>query len=77
MIIFCSLHGLSNQGEDNMVKPDGNGQSPNSNHHLNILEVPLYADPKNIRKYESIEDIYGERPAYVVQKNVVMSKRYG
>jgi hypothetical protein len=30
--------------------------------------VPSYAHPLKIQKYESIEEIYGERPAYVVQK---------
>jgi hypothetical protein len=68
IVIFCSLHGLTTQQEDNMVQPDGKGQSPNSNHRLEILEVPSYANPKKIHKYESIEDNWGERPAYVMQK---------
>jgi hypothetical protein len=30
--------------------------------------VPSYADPLKIRKYDSIEEIFGEWPAYIMQK---------
>jgi hypothetical protein len=51
-----------------MVKSEDGGHSPLTKPKPTALEVPSYAHPLKIQKYKSIEEIYGERPAYVVQK---------
>jgi hypothetical protein len=39
--------------------------------------LPSYADPKKIRKYESVRATFGERPAYVMQKKGGTNRLFG
>jgi hypothetical protein len=54
--------------------PSPGGIPPRKQQRTTITEkeeavlLPSYADPSKIRKYQSIATIFGERPAYVMQK---------